>query len=456
MDSLSSDESASAVALVNALNSLPPSENRYLALANYIEDKANSASNVNKAKPVFWILLAGQGTMLILAVWVITLRVCSRKFTFGTITRSKIMRLNPPDCFAVCCLFASPITIYSALTRIGYNASTNRFGTNAVVVQAIAFLFFWLPTWGFLWSWYGTIICNRWEPPWSQLSSIPGGRVPKAIVITLNSLIILGAVAATSGFLTVAAIFNKKIGAAIDILERLQESLKSVAPTYDPNTWQITMLLPFLQPLRDLREMTGGLTKAFQMTILTSLILVVTLVALYPFLIANVFMQRRRHIKNNINTEQSIKMRMKIDYVKELNSLLWVSLAIWLAFALYAPILIWQFVEVKEHPRNLTIVPVVILIVSLGLAAIFGNFILFVTLSQTYRLQMNVNGWQSLLQKAIKASSSIKVHSNKEEVSCTTSKGNNKIPSICVQTVTIQSSPLVTITDERGYNLPSA
>ncbi|KAI8452948.1 hypothetical protein BY996DRAFT_2976583 [Phakopsora pachyrhizi] len=158
--------------------------------------------------------------MLILAVWVITLRVCSRKFTFGTITRSEKQLKTVKSC---------DLTHPTVL----------QFGTNAVVVQAIAFLFFWLPTWGFLWSWYGTIICNRWEPPWR-------------------------AVAATS---------------AIDILERLQESLKSVAPTYDPNTWQITMLLPFLQPLRDLREMTGGLTKAFQMTILTSLILVVTLVA---------------------------------------------------------------------------------------------------------------------------------------------------------------------------------
>lgn len=92
--------SASLSSLTDVLDSFPPSQNRYLALAGLLRDQLNvNYSSTGAGLVTLWICLIGQASVLILSALVSILRLKAGKFNFMALTRNQVIRPYAADCF---------------------------------------------------------------------------------------------------------------------------------------------------------------------------------------------------------------------------------------------------------------------------------------------------------------------------------------------------------------------
>ncbi|CAH7674270.1 expressed protein [Phakopsora pachyrhizi] len=174
--------------------------------------------------------------MVFQAVWVLVLRISAKNFSLGSITRNNVIKPHPGNCFAIICILAFPFTMYCSIFQLGIRSLKTLDGYPIVV--AFPCSFFWLSAWLFFWSWYGTVICNRWDPPWTQLSTIHTGRVPLWVIISLNLSIILGSLGCLGGYFGTATVLDRKMRKATKFVHQVIEQFLAESPKYDTAKWQ--------------------------------------------------------------------------------------------------------------------------------------------------------------------------------------------------------------------------
>lgn len=231
--------SASFSSLTDVLDSFPPSQNRYLALAGLLKDQLNVNYNSTGAGLVtLWICLIGQASVLILSALVSILRLKAGKFNFIALTRNKVIRPYAADCLCVVCALAAPPSIGCILGIMNIGVKVD--AVMQSFLQAFSFLFIWLSTWAFFWSWLGSAICQHWDPPWNQVPV----KLPPGLVCSLNVIIVGGPLAAFCGVLSTVVYFTGLLRPVLASLAGVIRNLERAAPSYDPNTWQDIQILP--------------------------------------------------------------------------------------------------------------------------------------------------------------------------------------------------------------------
>ncbi|CAH7676910.1 expressed protein [Phakopsora pachyrhizi] len=154
--------------------------------------------------------------------------------------------------------------------------------------------------------------------------------------------------------------------------------------------------------------------RLYKQGLIVYLVAIGLMIVLYPILIFTVASQKRSHKKTIRSFEKELIRISKIDYNKELNCLLLVSVALWITILLYSPAIIFEarfphskYYSTSANPQSVTQIPRIVFLIEIGIQGVVENLILLATLLQTIRLQTNPKRRENHLKLRVKPNSQI-------------------------------------------------
>ncbi|CAH7667104.1 hypothetical protein PPACK8108_LOCUS1489 [Phakopsora pachyrhizi] len=328
----------------------------YHAVQSFLGSKHNPQS-FSWARITLITMLFAHFIMLLLALAVIFLRLPTRKFTLGSITRHGVLRPNATGCVTICCILFDIFAIIGLAMQLAIDCGISNPEAKAHI-PGIKYVIIWFGVWCFCWSTACQYICARWDPPWKLGANDRAlNVVPFPVIVMLNVTFVGVAFISITISATIFTLSNQRYIDLIRAIDNLGPKLISLKIKSNNSSTLVGVNLP-MEPLHELDHLIYNFSHWLKIRILTCLGLNSCLLFVYTPFIFFTYIQLKRFMqfapkewaesKNGPQKHQPAQKKgFKIDCKKEMRSLLITAATIFSVFLVEWPLLVWEFIHIS-------------------------------------------------------------------------------------------------------------
>ncbi|KAH9817119.1 hypothetical protein DFH28DRAFT_963119 [Melampsora americana] len=380
---------------VNTLEEIGKLPHPYAAIADYIEKVSLLPRRPVWAQVLSVANLIASIFMLCVAMLTCAIQIRNKRFSLYSITQDYIIRPNAAICFAIGCIGYSVMSIAEIWLEIVQEKSPqDNNAQGRAALTGIKGFFLWEGAWGFSWSSAGQFICAKWRPPWQADSSY--NKIPSWVIWALNSTFILIAILAAGLPVVAFGLLEYREKHSLGLLNSAIKELRMM--DRDPKVeFSLTTALLVLKPLFQLLPVLDSIIFLLRLGTMSWLCtLFVAMLAQAGLIGFSLCYQNEMGTTSSIwdtflqmlmlRPQEKPSTSSAVDYFRESNVTVIISITILVTGSSFIPITIWQYYNTKLE--NITSLPywLVLDLSSSCILSVVVNVVMFATLKQIIRI----------------------------------------------------------------------
>lgn len=384
----------SIAGFVALLGSISQSSQPYADIADYLVSMSAPAVRPAWAQVISVGNILASFALLSAGLWTCLIRVQAGNFSIGCIANNKILQPNAAIGFALGCIGYSSLAIIDlSLALVADHQHVVKPGRAAL--PGIKFISLWIGCWCFSWSIFGHYTSSRWDPS-GQFNFGQAGtsQVPRVVIFALNFTFISSTLFAFISTLATFSIFEHRTQQVVKVISSAVVILRSLDESHRGQPFSLTKAIEVLQPLAGLLPLSVKVVMSLKAGVMVWIICEVLMILAHLAFVYLTFSQKClmgptvsfwETLVQVIKDQYPKQASPRINYAREQNVLLILSVMILFTSCLLGPVAVWQYVNTTlEQINTLNYSLRTELVVSCTVSLV-TNIVMFKTLAQTRR-----------------------------------------------------------------------